>query len=120
MGGKSYGPFSAIVLVDAKYERSNEEWYDKLADMMIVRKYAAHATEGRLMPQNFGFIAVDCFGDQILTAFRLDKKKDLPKLIVFRKLLDGKPGEGIFTMDEGKFNGYTGAKFLNKLILRER
>ena len=107
------------MLVDAKKEKNNEEWYDKLADMMIVRKYAAHATEGRLMPSNFGYIDVSCFGSQILSTFRLDPKKSIPKLIIYRRRNGGKPGEGIFAIDEGKFDGYSGAKFLHKLITRE-
>lgn len=72
------------MLIDVKKERNNEDWFDKVADMMIVRKYAAHQTEGRLMPQNFGYIDVNCLGDQLLTSFRLDRKKDLPKLVLFR------------------------------------
>lgn len=87
---------------------------------MIVRKYVAHSTEGRLMPQNFGYIDVNCFGDQLLSTLRLDRKKDLPRLIVFRKSLDGSPSEGIYALDEAKFNGYSAARFLNKLVTRER
>ena len=55
-----------------------------------------------------------------MNTFRLSKKKDLPKLLVFRRLLDGKPGQGIFMMDEGKFNGYSGAKFIAKVIQSEK
>ena len=103
---KTYGPFSAFVLIDSKREKKNEEWYDKVADMMIVRKYV-------------GYIDVGCFGEQILNTFRLDAKKDLPKLVVFRRLQNGRPGEGIFAMEEGKFSGYSGARFLHKLITKE-
>lgn len=55
-----------------------------MADMMIVRRYASHVTEGRVLPKNFGYIDVNCFGDQLTNALRYDKKKDLPLLVLFR------------------------------------
>ena len=92
IGDKKYGPFITFVVIDKKRQKRNEEWLERMADMMIVRKYTGHSTEGRILPQNFGFIDVSCFGDQVSEALRYNKKKDLPVAVIFRPLIGGKPG----------------------------
>lgn len=82
--GKKYSPFIPLIVIDKQRQKRNEEWLDRMADMMIVRRYASHVTEGRVLPKNFGYIDVNCFGDQLTNALRYDKKKDLPLLVLFR------------------------------------
>lgn len=118
--GKEYGPFVTLVVIDKAREKRNEDWLDKMADMMILRKYVSHATEGRILPRNFGYIDVNCFGNQLSNALRFDVKKDLPLTLIFRPLIGGNSGEGIFKRDRVKFNAYSGARYINSLIEGEK
>jgi hypothetical protein len=109
-----------MVIIDSKREKRNEDWLDKMADMMIVRKYISHATEGRILPNNFGYVDINCFGNQISKALRLDVKKDLPATVIFRPLMGGKPSEGIYKRDKIRFNAYSASQYLNKHIQDEK
>ena len=118
--GEEYGEKRLLFLVDKKKDIANEDWEERMVAMKVVRKYFVDSVGSIRAVLNTAFVDINCFGPILEEAFRFKLGKDVPVILLFRPLVGGRPGEGLFLRDLNRLSKYNGKDFVNRVADLEK